>query len=262
MKTSKLIGEWMRYARKAKNAHGIHSPFVFELYNKCLKGRLPAEEIKIFKEARRELLNDSSLIDHHDLGAGSRVLKNKGAKRTRHIAKTSLKGLKEAAMLALLAEFSKAQTVVELGTSLGTTTMLMALHNPRAKIYTIEGSPAIAHKAKALFDKTGLKNIEAVEGSFEEKLPQVLRQTGAVDLFLFDGNHRYEATMRYFAEAREYSREQSIFVFDDIRWSEEMLQAWKEIENHPKTSLTLDLFSMGIAFINPAFSRQNMVLKW
>jgi hypothetical protein len=68
--------------------------------------------------------------------------------------------------------------------------------------------------------------------------------------------------MRYFETALKYSHEKTALVFDDIRWSEEMLKAWKEIINHPQTTLTIDLFSMGIAFCDKGFSKQNLMIRW
>ena len=49
--------------------------------------------------------------------------------------------------------------------------------------------------------------------------------------------------------------ENSILIFDDIHWSEEMELAWKEIQNHPLVTVTIDLFFIGIVF----FRKENIV---
>ena len=60
----------------------------------------------------------------------------------------------------------------------------------------------------------------------------------------------------------EKAHDQTILVFDDIYWSKEMRQAWLEICADKRISLTIDLFKMGIVFINPNNSKdkQNLTL--
>jgi predicted O-methyltransferase YrrM len=261
LRKTKLAGEWVKYVFRSRNAHGLHSPFVFDFYNICLKGKLPAAPISEYKKIKHELLNCNDPVEHLDLGAGSRVLKSENP-RVKDIARTSLKNIKEAGMLARLAAFLNAKTIVELGTSFGTTSLLTARENPDAEIFTLEGSPGIASKAQEIFNKAGVKNIKLITGSFDDNFEKILKQTKQADLIIFDGNHRYEPTMRYFETALKYSHGKTALVFDDIRWSEEMLKAWKEIINHPQTTLTIDLFSMGIAFCDKGFSKQNLMIRW
>ncbi|PJC61367.1 MAG: SAM-dependent methyltransferase, partial [Flavobacteriales bacterium CG_4_9_14_0_2_um_filter_32_27] len=78
----------------------------------------------------------------------------------------------------------------------------------------------------------------------------------------FDGNHTKNATLTYFNWCLEKANEQSVFVFDDIYWSEEMKCAWKEIKAHPKVTTTIDLFFLGIIFFNPDLSKEDFVLRF
>ena len=48
--------------------------------------------------------------------------------------------------------------------------------------------------------------------------------------------------------ALEKKHTNSIFVFDDIYWSDGMQQAWKEICKHPEVTLSLDLFFISVSF--------------
>jgi hypothetical protein len=49
--------------------------------------------------------------------------------------------------------------------------------------------------------------------------------------------------------------EKSILIFDDIHWSTEMEMAWKQIQNHPQVTVTIDLFFIGLVF----FRKENKV---
>jgi hypothetical protein len=54
----------------------------------------------------------------------------------------------------------------------------------------------------------------------------------------------------------------SIFVFDDIHWSQSMEDAWNYIKNHPEVTATIDLFSTGIVFFRKELTKQDFVLKF
>jgi len=95
-------------------------------------------------------------------------------------------------------------------------------------------------------------NIEIQEGDFDELLPQYLNNTKQIGVAYVDGNHRYEPTIHYFKLLLEKANEDSILIFDDIHWSEEMEKAWAEIKSHAAVTLTVDLFFIGLVFIRKA----------
>ncbi len=67
-----------------------------------------------------------------------------------------------------------------------------------------------------------------------------------VDFAYIDGNHRKEPTLNYFNWLLEKSHEQTILIFDDIHWSNEMDKAWQLIKSNDKVSVTIDLFHLGL----------------
>ena len=260
MKRINLLGEWIKFVFESKNAHGIHSPFVFNYYNTCIKGNISKSSNEIFTDIQKELRKDNSPIHHHDLGAGSKVHSSKNI-TVGQLAKSSLKKKKEAGLISKTIGFLGCKTVIELGTSFGTTTLLINLENPDTEIYTIEGSPEIAQKAKEIIGRFPENTIHTIIGSFEEKFLSLLSQVEQADAYIFDGNHRLKPTLEYFEIALKHSHYNTVFIFDDIRWSSEMLKAWQTIVNHSSTTLTLDLFDMGIAFINKDFVKQNIKVR-
>ncbi len=138
--------------------------------------------------------------------------------------------------------------ILELGTSLGITSSYMASAQPNAKVTTMEGAKAVAAVAQKNFNALGLQNINIVQGNFDNTLPGVLKKTNVVDLAFVDGNHRREPTLQYFEQLLQKSNDNTILVFDDIHWSAEMEQAWASIQAHPRVTLTIDLFFIGLVF--------------
>ena len=139
--------------------------------------------------------------------------------------------------------------------------MYLAAPNSKTKVYTIEGCPNIAKVAKVNFKKIGFNNISLINDTFEKALPNLLEQTSEVEMVYIDGNHTKNATLSYFNQLLPKITSQSILIFDDIYWSSEMEDAWEQIKNHPKVTVTIDLFELGIVFFNPELSKENFVLR-
>ncbi|HVF81810.1 MAG TPA: class I SAM-dependent methyltransferase, partial [Flavisolibacter sp.] len=205
---------------------------------------------------------DSRLFEIEDLGAGSRVASSK-KRSVQQLAKAALKPKKYAQLLYRLVKHYQPTNLLELGTSLGITTSYLAAANPSANISTIEGSKAVAAIAKANFEKLSIKNIELIQGNFDEKLSSVIRQLASIDLAYIDGNHRYEPTMQYFHQLLPHLHNYSILIFDDIHWSEEMERAWDEIKSHPSVHYTIDIFFLGFVFFRQEFKvKQHFCIRF
>ena len=152
---------------------------------------------------------------------------------------------------------------MELGTSLGITTAYLAAANANGKVFTIEGAPAIAKLARKNFDRLNLYNTKLIEGGFDSALPELLDTIKRVDFAFVDGNHRMEPTLRYFQLLLQYADEKTILVFDDIHWSEEMEAAWRQIQQHPAVTCTVDLFFLGLVFLRKDFkTKQDFTIRF
>jgi predicted O-methyltransferase YrrM len=81
-------------------------------------------------------------------------------------------------------------------------------------------------------------------------------------MVFFDGNHKKEATLRYFDMCLSHIHNNSILLFDDIHWSKGMKEAWENIRQHPSVVVSIDLFSMGIVFFRKELSKQDFVLRF
>jgi predicted O-methyltransferase YrrM len=259
-----LAKKYFTYLFTASNGkgHGIHSPFVFDFIKFVLNDRNPPVKGKEIEGLRKELLQNMQFIDVTDFGAGSAVIKSKSRQISR-IAASSLKAKKYSRLLHRIISYYKTKNVLELGTSFGITTAYMAASPFAETVTTMEGSQAIASVAKNNFKSLALKNIKLVEGDFDVMLAELLEHDPMFDLVFLDGNHRREPTLRYYKQILRATSENSIFVFDDIHWSAEMEDAWKEIKDHEAVTLTIDLFFIGLVFFRKDFKvKQHFTIRF
>lgn len=249
--------------------HGIHSPFVYELATKILPDKRPYEGYKQAETVRKQLLRDTTLIDVTDYGAGAGNDGKKLYQRAiKDIARTSAKPPKLAKLLHRLCAHYKPKYLLELGTSLGVSTIYQATavatnHPTNYTFITLEGSESTATIARKNFAECGLENnVQVGVGNFDDTLPLYLKQFPQLDYVFFDGNHRYQPTIDYFHQCLPLAHENTLFVFDDIRWSDEMERAWEEIKNHPQVTVTVDLFFMGLVFFRKGQAKQHFTVRF
>jgi predicted O-methyltransferase YrrM len=252
--------DFIKYYFKAQNAHGIHSPFVFDFYNNVFKSKENSDKIDKIERLREKNLSNTEKIEIQDFGAGSRFFKS-NKRSVASITKSSSKPLKWATLIAKITKHYNYNKVIELGTSVGFTTAYISQINQNATIYTFEGCPNINSLAKATHHELGISNVNYYEGNINETLPKLLSEIEHVDLVFFDANHQYEPTIQYFEWCLTRAHEKSCFVFDDIYWSEGMKKAWKQIKSHPQVRISLDFFFVGLVFFDPKLSKQDFTLK-
>jgi len=239
--------DYLKHYLTAKNRHGMHSPFVYELIDNVIYDFDAKTEYLPIEQIRQQLLQSKAKVTVVDLGAGSHTNKST-VKEVREIAKNVLKSPRLAQLIFRLVAHFGPKNLIELGTCLGVTSLYLHKANPSARLITIEGCREIASVAAKNFEISEAKNIKLLIGNFDVVLPEVLKTEQKVDFVFIDGNHTEEATLRYFDWILPKAYDKTVVVFDDIYWSEGMKSAWKKIKQHPQVSVTVDLFWIGLVF--------------
>ena len=250
--------QFLKYQLSAGNAHNVHSPFVYELFNNVIHDKTPYYGFDLIESLRARHLLNKIKINIIDYGTGKKIR----SEFICEVARKSLQQKKYAQLLFRLVNRFASNNILEIGTSLGISTLYLSLPDKKNHVFTLEGSPEIAALAQKNFNLLKRDNIELICGEFEESLPIVLKKNPNLDLIYFDGNHQKDATLSYFYQCLSNATEKTIFVFDDIYWSSEMNIAWEEIKNHPSVTLSIDLFQFGIVFFHKGQVKQHFTLRF
>ena len=256
----KFIRYWL--TASSGKGHRIHSPFVFDFITHVLNDKRSFYCYETIEILREELRQNDTTLTIEDFGAGSHT-KQFNQRSVASVASSALKPKKWSRLLFRMVNHYQPKTILELGTSLGITTSYLASANINATVVTMEGAPAVAAVAKQNFKTIGLQNIQLVTGNFDDALPSVLQQIPFVDFAFTDGNHRKKPTLHYFNQLLLKKHTSSIFVFDDIHWSKDMEDAWREIKLHEAVTLSIDLFFIGIVFFRQENKeKQHFVIRF
>jgi predicted O-methyltransferase YrrM len=237
-----------------KNGRKINEPIVKYFFEQVIKNK---QKIPSFiSNYRKELLQNHNQITIKDFGAGTK--KTGGNIRIiSDIAKNAASSNRKANFLYNLVNISQPQSIIELGTSLGIGTLSLASGNESSKIYTIEGCESLYLLANEAFRKFGIKNITSHKGNFDIELPLLLDSIISPQIIFIDGNHTYNATLKYLNILIENNENETIIILDDIRWSKEMYAAWLDICEKKEIKLSIDLLDFGIVFLNSKINKQH-----
>lgn len=255
------IGSYLGHLVKARTRHGVHSPFVYELVSQVLRPIDDLQEMADVEVMREDLLRSTQTIRVNDLGAGSHVF-DLPVRRVADIARVSLKPPKHARMLFRLARYFQPAQVLELGTSFGISTLYLARGAEEGRVTTIEGCPQTFHIAKRHFERSRQSNIHALLGSFQRQLPEALHSMEQLDMAFLDGHHAKAPTLAYFEQCLERSHNDTVIVLDDIHWSRSMEEAWEAIKAHPRVTVTIDIYDMGLAFLRQEQAPEHFTLRY
>jgi len=244
-----------------KRGHGIHSPFVYEFITRVLRNKPLPPELERIERIRTALLQSNEFIWVDDFGSGGQGNAQE-KKAVSRIAATASTRCKYGRLLYRISRHYKPKKILELGTSLGLGSMYLGMASPDSEILTVDGCEACSRIAAGNFRELGLDNIRIWKGTFDNILPELLKKLSWIDLVYFDGDHRKDRLLHYFETALPYTRNESVFIVDDIHWSADMEVAWEQIKKHPKVKATVDLFQMGIVFFKKELQKQNFLVRF
>lgn len=253
---------WYRLFRPHRNGHGIHSPFLFAFLQEVVFSKtLDNSSLIAIQSLKIKVSKSKDVVKVNDLGARSIRLKQ-SERSLSAIAGISSISHKYGKFLHKSVGYFKPELILELGTCLGFGSMYMASGYKNSKVITIEGSDNLVEKSNENFKQMNMDNISVIHGNFDDILPSILQKNDRFDFIFIDGNHNKTAVLGYFKICLPNIRSDSIIIVDDIRWSEGMLEAWREICNHKQVTLSIDLFRMGIIFFNNNLKKQHFKIYY
>ena len=247
---------WSRiqYEYEALGAHGLHSPFVYQMYQDCIRKKRksiypPVENLR--KLAKRS----GKKISVTDFKSG--LTRTKPVKQE---ARSSPSSPVFSAFLCRLLNYLGARSVLETGTSLGFNTLYLAQSEVQ-EVWTIEGNPEIAQLAAAHFASLNSTKIHQVVGDLHETLPGTIAQAQP-DVVFLDADHRSQAIFRCLDSLSDQLKEIKCIIIHDIYWSKDMTSCWQALVRDARFPLTIDLHQAGLLFPNMEMEKQHFRVKF
>ena len=231
--------------------YGVEGNIIAQAFLKTLKKENTPDEDQLFKKLnqfRSDLLTDNRKISFEEIGTSAELTVAEVARRA---ASPEI----WTRFFYQLCKPNSIKNILEIGTNLGVSGQyfIKALENKKnTKFVTLEGVKGLCEIASTRFNRlTSQNRFEVVHGLYDKTLPSVLKSRIRFDLVFIDGNHQYEATLKYFELVKNNLTDGALVIFDDIHWSKGMRKAWEEIGVKKDIAFSINFFKLGIIVFDP-----------
>lgn len=224
-----------------RKGHGVHSPFVYNLITKVIEERCLYYRFQDIELLRKQLLHKEEVIAKQTIAA---IVKREAIKP------------KHGALLFRLTNYFRPEKILQIGSSMGLSTLYLSSYKPGLTCISLEDTPEYASISQWVYEKGARTSIDLRIGDYKQLLPGILEEMDTLDFVFFKLRKKQEEELRIFQECLHYITDQTVFVFEGIRTSRRMRDCWKQVCAHEKTTVCLDLFSMGIVFFNPKLHKR------
>lgn len=250
LRRSILLYRRVRY----RKGYGVHSPFVYNLITKVIEESGHYYLLDDIALTRLKLQYREELISYPDK-------KKKGATCQKTLGQLVHKRAispKQGALLFKITNYFKPVHILQIGTNMGLSTLYLTSYATGLQCIALENNLAFASVARETF-KQARNPIDLREGAYADLLPKALKDLNDLDFVYFNLQDDEICCSSLFKECVEQTHQNSVFVFKGIKSSAKMRMVWKEICLHPKVTVTMDLYALGIVFFNEKLHKRNYI---
>lgn len=142
----------------------------------------------------------------------------------------------------------EARTILELGSCAGISGCFLATASSCRRFITVERSESLAALAQANLRRVAPGRADVIIAFFDDALNQILPGLEeGLDLVYIDGQHEKASTLYYFERViPRLNLGAAAVIFDDIHWSEDMTEAWRELRQRRGLACAINLGRFGL----------------
>lgn len=233
--------------------YSVHSPFVFNLITKVIEERGAFYCFDDIERIRKRLLQDNRTITYPDPHKKGELKKATIAR----IVKKEAISPKKGALLFRLANYFKPRNILQVGSSLGLSTLYLSSYATGLNCISIEPLREWASISQWVYEEAARTAVDLHVGEPRELLPGCLQEIKTLDFVFFNNRDEQIDTLGLFSTCMPYANEHTLFVIDGINKNKRMRTVWNEIIRHPEVTVTIDLRTSGLVFLNKKLHKRN-----
>jgi len=224
--------------------------------------RALAHEVEDFRSRIAEVAGQASLESLPSPHSGTFALDDQGRSRgatptaspVESHARTGV-GPSGGILLRRLVTGLGARRILELGTNTGFSGCYFVSAGTQPHLTSVEGSGALCAIARKNIGRFSTR-FEVMHCLFDEAIDTLQGKGEHFDCVFIDGQHERAATLHYAARSQPLLRPGAALVFDDVYWSDDMNQAWKDVCRSPEYVTTVDFGWKGVAILADPASQE------
>jgi hypothetical protein len=226
--------------------YGVHSPFAYDLITTVIEERRAYYCYEMLDRIRLQLQRENAIIR---CGASDLTVK-----KVLQEYCFSTEGYR---LLFRLTNYFRPEKTLVIGSGLGLTPLSVTAYARKTDCVVFEPEPSLAVIAHNMVKEYARSPIQIQDDFFAESgLPEMRN----IDFIVWGSVSASTAadarSFGFFERLLRCVTDRSVLVIDGLRDSSAGRQVWKEVCNHPKVSVTFDLYSFGLVFFNSKLYRK------
>jgi predicted O-methyltransferase YrrM len=232
-----------------RKGYGVHSPFVYHLITRVIGEHCPYYRFNDIEKLRAHLLLQEEEVIIPSASGERRLTVG------RLVAREAISP-RIGALLFRLTNYFKPSSILQVGTSIGLSTLYLTSYSPGLRCVSLENVAACSDISQQVYAMAARSSIDLRTGDYRTILPAALEDLRQLD-FVFFNIWNEPSPEWLFDVCLKYVGPQTVFVFEGIKGKHGMRSFWKTICARPEVSVTIDLSVLGIVFFNKNLHKQN-----
>jgi hypothetical protein len=246
----------LHYLFSAKTLHGIHSPFVFKLHNEVI---LPNKYYYDFDEIAKffhPLITDKTMVCDLDVVNASRFcFRPTVSKIIQHFEPSQ----RVAHLLYKLVDFFHPQTIAIMGGNVGLATRYLAKGWHKSRLICVEPCRQLAQLSNRTAE--GLPQLRIVYANWQQGADAIVKDFPQLD-FLWLNTRHVDGMFAAWQGCMPALYNQSVAVFHLRYRNRAIEQLWKKIVADERVRFSIDLWEVGMVFMDEKQPKQHFILRW
>jgi hypothetical protein len=228
-----------------RKGFGVHSPFVFDLITNVIEKTGDFYAFHDLSLIRLQLLQNERLIQY----GRKRITVKKALQRY-------CVSIKEGEFLFRLTNYYKPRTILSVGSSMGLAPLYLTRYDSTVQSVTLECKQDFAEIARHLLNKEKNPSLSIKTGVYGELLPESGAQLQRIDCVFIGKDVGVYDWDTVFEQSMPFVHDLTFFVLAGIRSSSEKKNYWMQFRQHPKVTVAIDLFDVGLLFFQAKLHKQ------
>lgn len=230
----------MRKLRHSRG-FGVHSPFAFDLITNVIGEKGMYYSYNEIESIRRKHLHNT--------------LSNENLLRRKEIS------FKRAALLFRLVNRFRPNTLLEIGTSWGISTLYLHAGYPKTSHICVESDRVVAEISQKILIETQTP-VQIHQAEEQNVSAQIMEQLPSIDFLFIHRNDRAGYYLELYRQLTKKITNQTIWVIEDIHANDEIYRQWKQLTQRNEVRVTMDLYDFGLIFCNQKLNKQDYIVAF
>jgi len=237
------IIDYLKFRLKSVNAHGLHSPFMYQLATQCFYDKKTYPNYKKLKK----------YCQSENLQNISKLTNTKEIIRKKQITHKKIKAFYR------LSQYFKPKKIIEWGNSLGCFTYALKLGNPKAEIINVIDDKNNSNIAVEFASKKIDVNFVTPD-IFFSNINNNTSQT--FDMILIDDDINLKMSVsELFEKLKKHIHNDTVVIVNNVHRLEKTQKEWKKIIESQFVRQSVNCFYFGLIFFRKNQFKQNFNIR-